>query len=117
MNRFWRWHVFMSNLDPPVGSEQAGTRPVLVISEDDYNRVMPLVTVLPITSKKPERRLYADEVLVEAGNAGLRLDSIVLVHHIRTISKRRLWAFVGVLDDEEKQREIINTIAEHLELW
>ena len=117
MNRYWRWHVFIANLDPPTGSEQAGTRPVIIISEDDYNRVMPLVTVLPITSKKPERRLYADEVFVEAGNAGLRLDSIILVHHMRTISKRRLGAFVGVLDDEGKQGEIINTIAEHLELW
>ena len=117
MNQFWRWHVFIASLDPPVGSEQAGTRPVLVISEDDYNRIMPLVTILPITSMKPDRRLYADEVLVEVGMAGLRLDSIVLVHHIRTISKRRLGAFVGFLDDEAKQTEIVNTIAEHLELW
>lgn len=117
MNSFRRWHLFMANLDPPVGSEQAGTRPVLIISEDDYNQIMPLVTILPLTSKRPERKLYADEVLVEAGTAGLRLDSIVLVHHIRTVSKRRMGAYVGTLDDGGKQAEIINTIAEHLGIW
>ena len=117
MNNLWRWRVLIANLDPPVGSEQAGTRPVVIISDDDYNQIMPLVTILPLTSKKPERKLYADEVFVESGTAGLRLDSIVLVHHIRTISKRRLGAYVGTLDDAGKQTEIINTIAEHLGIW
>lgn len=117
MNQFWRWRVFIANLDPPIGSEQAGTRPVIIISDDDYNRVMPLVTILPITSKKPERRLHVDEVLVETGTAGLHIDSILLVHHIRTISKRRMGAFIGVLDDKDKQREIVDTVAEHLDLW
>ena len=80
------------------------------MSEDDYNRMMPLVTVLPITSRKPDRRQYADEVLLSAGLGGLRLESLVLVHHIRTISQRRLTSLVGILDDEPKRREIIETI-------
>ncbi len=117
MNRFWRWHIFIASLDPPVGSGPAGTRPVLVVSDDDYNGVMPLVTVLPLTSMRPDRTLYADEVFVDSGTAGLRLDSIILVHHIRTISKRRLGAFVGILEDAEKQREVLHTIAEHLDIW
>ncbi len=117
MNNAWRWRIFIATLDPAIGSEQTGTRPVLIVSEDDYNQVMPLVTVVPVTSKKPERRQYADEVLVEAGMAGLRLDSLVLVHHIRTISKQRLQAYVGMLDESNKQQEIVNAVGEHLGMW
>ncbi len=117
MNSLWRWRIYIANLDPAIGSEQAGTRPVLIVSEDDYNQVMPLVTIVPVTSKKPERRQYADEVLVEAGTAGLRLDSLLLIHHIRTISKQRLQAYVGMLDSPEAQREVLDAIGEHLGMW
>lgn len=110
----WRWRVFIANLDPVIGSEQAGTRPVLVVSEEDYNRVMPLVTVLPLTSRKTGRRLYPDEVLLEAGTAGLPLESIALAHQIRTISKRRLTTTLGPLDDPHLQEEVTEALKEHL---
>ncbi|MGH9339941.1 MAG: type II toxin-antitoxin system PemK/MazF family toxin [Acidobacteriota bacterium] len=45
-----------------VGSEQAGTRPVLVISDQDFNQLMPVITVLPLTSRKPGRKIYPNEV-------------------------------------------------------
>ncbi len=113
----WRWHVFIANLDPAIGSEQAGTRPVLVVSEEDFNRIMPLVTVLPITSRKEGRRLHPDEVLLEAGAAGLHLESIILAHQIRTISKRRLGLFLAVLDNAGKQEQITDALSEHLGFW
>lgn len=36
----FRWHVFLANLDPLVGSEQGRTRPVLVISDDEMNQIL-----------------------------------------------------------------------------
>ena len=110
----WRWRVFIANLDPTLGSEQAGTRPVLVVSEEDYNRIMPLVTVLPITSRKVGRRLYPDEVLLEAGTAGLSMESIALGHQIRTISKRRLTTTLGPLDDLDLQGQVTEALKGHL---
>ncbi|KAF5413868.1 MAG: hypothetical protein C5S38_05425 [Candidatus Methanophagaceae archaeon] len=46
-----RWRIFLVNLDPVVGSEQGKTRPVLIISEEEINQILPVVNVLPITSR------------------------------------------------------------------
>ena len=53
----YRWCIFLANLDPVVGSEQGKTRPVLVISEEEINQLLPVVSVLPITSRKHKRRV------------------------------------------------------------
>lgn len=75
-----RWSVWLANLDPVVGSEQGRTRPVLVISETGLNDVLPVVNVLPITSRKQNRRVYPNEVLFPLGTAGLTAESIVLCY-------------------------------------
>ena len=46
----FKWNIFLANLDPVIGSEQGKTRPVLVISEEQINQILPVVNVLPITS-------------------------------------------------------------------
>ena len=58
-----RWSVWLANLDPVIGSEQGKTRPVLVISQTALNDVLPVVNVLPVTSRKPYRRIYPNEAL------------------------------------------------------
>ena len=75
----YRWAIFLANLDPVVGSEQGKTRPVLVISEEHINQVLPVVNVLPITSRKPGRRIYPNEVLLPLGTVGLKNESIAMV--------------------------------------
>jgi len=55
---FAQWSVWLANLDPIVGSEQGRTRPVLVISDSSLNEILPVVNVIPITSRKPNRRIY-----------------------------------------------------------
>ena len=113
----WRWRTFVTDLDPVVGSEQAGTRPVLVISDEGFNRRMPLVTVLPLTSRKPGRQLSLNEMLLESGTAGLSLDSIVLVSQVRTISKRRLRVSLGSLDSQDEHEQILGILLKHLGIW
>lgn len=54
----YRWHIFLADLEPVIGSEQGKTRPVLVISEEGINQLLPVVNVLPITTKKPGRKIY-----------------------------------------------------------
>lgn len=108
------WAVMEANLDPVSGAEQNGTRPVLIVSNEEFNQIMPNVTVLPLTST--HRRLYPSEVLLTAGTAGQPLESIIMAHQIRTISKQRLGKRLGVLNDIQVQKEVSAAIKEHLEL-
>jgi mRNA interferase MazF len=103
--------VFIANLDPVLGSEQGKPRPVLVISDEEMNQVLPVVNVLPMTSRKPGRRIYPNEVLLPFGVAGLDKESIVLCYQIRTLDKRRLVNAVGKVDDLELQEEIMNALS------
>jgi len=111
-----QWTLFPVNLDPAVGSEQAGQRPVLVVSNEIMNQALPIVTVLPVTSNKPGRRVYSTEVLLPAGAAGQPTDSIVMAHQIRTISKERLRAPYGRLADPALQQAIRVAMRLYLDL-
>ena len=114
-----KWQIISANLNPARGSEQKGTRPVLIISEDAFSSQMPLVTILPITSLKKGRRIYPNEVLVEKNHyekTGFAHDSIILAHQIRTISKKRLMSLLGNIDDPELQEKINNALKIHLNL-
>ena len=110
----WRWRVLFADLDPTLGSEQAGVRPIVIVSDEDFNQAVNLATVLPLTSRKPGRRVYPNEVLLEAGVAGLTADSIVLAHQIRTLARQRFRNTIGYLGDVEKQQQILEAIRGHL---
>ena len=111
-----KWGIFLADLNPTLGSEQKGKRPVLVVSDETFNSVMPVVTVLPVTSLKPGRRVYPNEVLLPAGTAGLDVDSIAMAHQIRTIAKQRLLALLGILDDPMLQEAVCKALKVHLNL-
>jgi len=83
-----RGDLWMVNLSPTVGREQAGTRPALVISVDELNHsAADLVITLPITTRDKKIRSH---VAVDAGEGGLRSRSFVKCEDIRSISRRRL---------------------------
>lgn len=79
-----RCSIYRADLDSVVGSEQGKSRPVLVTSEDAINNLLSVVNVIPITSRKPGRRIYLNKVLIPANNFGLSNESIILCHQIRT---------------------------------
>jgi mRNA interferase MazF len=54
----YKWGIFIANLDPVTCSEQQGLRPVLVISDEDFNSLITVVTILSLTSFKKGRRIY-----------------------------------------------------------
>jgi mRNA interferase MazF len=109
-----QWDLVEANLNPVQGSEQGGIRPVLVVSNDESNRVLPNITVLPLTST--QRRPYPAEIFIPRGAAGQPLDSLVMAHQIRTISQRRVVRHIGSLADSELQRAIQQAIKDHLDL-
>ena len=107
---FSRWSVWLANLDPVVGSEQGRTRPVLVISNTPLNGILPVVNVIPTTSRKPNRRIYPNEAVLPAGTGGLTLNSIALCYQIRTLDKRRLTKMFGVIDGEDVRQSILDAL-------
>ncbi len=112
----YRMGIFLADLNPVLGSEQKGKRPVLVVSDEVFNSVMPVVTILPITSLKKGRRIYPNEVLLPKGIGGLSTDSIILAHQIRTISKQRLGKLLGNVNDNLTQESIAQAMRVHLNL-
>lgn len=103
MNTIKRGEIYCADLDPVVGSEQGGIRPVLIIQNDVGNRFSPTVIVLAITSQMRKANLPT-HVEVPAGTTGLTKPSIVLAEQMRTLEKQRLMKKMGALSDQEMMR-------------
>ncbi|MCE7986757.1 MAG: type II toxin-antitoxin system PemK/MazF family toxin [Caldilinea sp. CFX5] len=83
-----RGEIWLANLDPTLSHEQAGNRPVLIISTNQFNRgPAGLIMVLPVT--RTDRGIPA-HVVVNPPEGGLSARSFILCDGIRSISKRRL---------------------------
>lgn len=95
-----RGEIYLANLNPSLGSEQSGIRPVLIIQNDTGNRYSPTVIVLAITSK--EKKNIPTHVKIGAMQ-GLEKDSVVLVEQVRTVDKERLIKKLGMLSFEKMQ--------------
>jgi mRNA interferase MazF len=93
-----RGDVFSARLDPTEGSEQAGTRPVVVISRDSINANSPVVVIVPMTDAANVRRLYPSHVHLPKGTGGLRMDSVVKAEQVRAIQISRFVGYYGRVD-------------------
>lgn len=113
----YQWHIFIASLNPTQGSEQAGSRPVLVISREEINQTLPVVNVIPLTSQKSShRRIYPNEVFLPAGSGGLKVNSIALCYQVRTLDKSRLQKELCVITDETLHDKIHKALRFQLEL-
>jgi mRNA interferase MazF len=93
-----RGDVFSARLDPTKGSEQAGTRPVVVISRDSINANSPVVVIVPITDAAKVKRLYPSHAELPKGTGGLKVDSVAKAEQIRAIQISRFVGYCGRLD-------------------
>jgi len=90
-----RGEIWYAILNPTKGHEQAGRRPVLILSADEFNRgPADLVIVVPLTSTDRKLPLH---VAVTPPEAGLRNRSVAMTEAIRSISKSRLGRRLGVV--------------------
>jgi mRNA interferase MazF len=113
----YQWNFFSASLDPVQGSEQAGKRPVLVVSRERINQILPIINVIPITSvKSPNRVIYPNEVLLPLGVDGLTANSVALCYQVRTLDKTRLEKHLGELADVTLKMQIQNALRFQLEL-
>ena len=111
-----KWDLTWAILDPTMGHEQAGRRPVLVFCNDAIAPSIGLATVLPVTGWKKGRRVYPTEVFVPAGTGGLPTASLVLAHQVRTVSARRLSPAIGTLEDRELREHVATALRKWLDL-
>ena len=91
-----RGDIFYAALGETVGSEQSGTRPVLVIQNNVGNKYSPTVIVTVLTSKTNKKHLPT-HVAVDVEH-GVSEDSLIMLEQIRTIDKRRLSGYVCILN-------------------
>ena len=91
-----RGEVYLADLDPIVGSEQGGVRPVVVIQNDIGNKFS-TTTIAAITTKD-KRSEMPTHIHLDGAIEPLR-DSVVLLEQIRTIDKLRLIKYIGKLSD------------------
>lgn len=95
-----RGAIFYADLDPIIGSEQGGFRPVLILQNDIGNKYSPTTMIAPITSKEYRGKHQPTHVSVGALNK-IRPKSIILLEQVRTIDKSRLKGFVDILNDKQ----------------
>lgn len=83
-----RGEIWLADLNPPVGHEQAGPpRPVLVVSGARMNRApFALSIVVPLSTRL---RGVPGHVFLPASESGLRFDSEIMCEHVRSVSHRR----------------------------
>lgn len=98
MRKISRGDLYYANLDPVVGSEQSGCRPVVILQNNIGNRFSTTVIVAAISSKSDAKTRMPTHCYIPAGNI-LTTPSIVLLEQIRTIDKSRLGQYIGNLNE------------------
>lgn len=95
-----RGDIYYANLDPVIGSEQGGTRPVLIVQNNLGNRFSPTVIVLPLTSRMGKAPLRT-HVPILPPQGGVKMPSLILCEQVRTLEKSRLTGYLGRLTAEK----------------
>lgn len=105
--------IWYADLNPVKGSEQAGLRPVLVLSGNLLNQHLSIIITAPLTTKI--KNYKGNPVLKPSPVNGLKQTSEVLIFHVRSISKDRLIERVGNVEPAEIAMAIktLNDILEY----
>ena len=92
-----RGDMFYADFAPVVGSEQSGSRPVIVVQNNIGNKHSPTIIVVPLT-RKPKKPLPTHVVIPKSN--GLDRDSFVLTEQVRTLDRSRFSKYIGHISDD-----------------
>lgn len=95
-----RGDVYWADLNPFFGSEQGGTRPVLVLQNDAGNFFSPTLIVAPMSSQVGKRTDLPTHIVLEQVR-GLDGPSLIMLEQLKTIDKRRVRSYAGKLTKEQ----------------
>jgi mRNA interferase MazF len=98
MARILRGEIYWADLDPTKGREQAGERPVLILSHDIFNERSGTVIAMALTSA-PQKAGFP--LTLELADSSLPKKSWVKISQIRTLSTERLGKKITKLSDKE----------------
>ena len=93
-----RGEIWLAELNPVRGSEQAGTRPILIMQTNTINRFTTTVLAIPFTTNL-RRASLPSCVQISAGEGGLSSDSVALCHQLRVLDKTRLTKKLGTVSN------------------
>lgn len=99
MRSIKRGDIFYADLNPVVGSEQGGNRPVVVVQNNTGNQCSPTVIVAVLTSKI--KKSLPTHIDLTSDESNLAKDSTVMLEQIKTIDKTRLKKFIGVVPPDK----------------
>ncbi|MCG9879127.1 MAG: type II toxin-antitoxin system PemK/MazF family toxin [Bacteroidia bacterium] len=108
--QFKQGDIWMVNLNPTRGSEQAGYRPVLILSGNLANDFAPVLVCCPLTTKLKN---YKGNLVLEPNpQNGLTEKSEVMAIHIRSISKERFIEKIGSVSKTQvnQMKQTINEL-------
>ena len=93
-----RGEIYLANLEPIIGSEQGGIRPVLIIQNNKGNKYSSTTIAAPITTKRVPNYLPI-HIFVFTNQTGLPQTSCVLLEQLRVLDKSRLTEYIGRVND------------------
>ncbi|MEG4586302.1 type II toxin-antitoxin system PemK/MazF family toxin [Microcoleus sp. MOSTC5] len=94
-----RGEIWIANLDPTQGSEQAGVRPIIIFQNDTISRYTTTILSIPLTTNL-RRASLPSCVFIPNGEGGLTQDSVALCHQMRVLDKRRLRNKIGEVNSD-----------------
>ena len=101
--KYLRGDIYYADMEPHIGSEQGGTRPVVVLQNDVGNRYAPTLIVATVTSRTEKKKYQPTHVLI-AHNTAFEKPSVVQMEQIFTIDKSRIQRFLGQTTRYEMRR-------------
>lgn len=103
MRKNWvyrRGDIYCADLNPVIGSEQGGIRPVVVIQNDTGNKHAPTLIVATITTRVRKKEQMPTHYLIKS-NPAFTEPSVVMLEQIRTIDKSRIDCYLGKATQSE----------------
>ncbi|MFB4281843.1 type II toxin-antitoxin system PemK/MazF family toxin [Nonomuraea sp. MTCD27] len=100
--------IWFADLGEPTGREQGYWRPVLVVSNEEFNSGTPVKIIVPLTTTD---RGWDNHIPVPTQDTGLEKPSFAMVEHVRSVSSQRFTKRIGIAP-HEVVREVAEWIAD-----
>ncbi len=107
-------NIYYADLNPGIGCEQVGKRPVVIVQNNKGNNYSPTTIVAPLTNYRNYKKRLPTHALIKKGD-GIKVDSIALLEQIRVIDKNRLGNYITKVN-EDNLKEINNSMMISLDI-
>lgn len=106
--------LYIANLNPIIGSEQGGVRPVVVLQNNKGNYFSPTIVIALLTKLENNKTEIPTHVILKKDKS-IKEDSLILIEQIRSIDKSRLNMNIGKIN-KKKIKEVNNAIRKELDI-